>query len=653
MSCTTGRTVKPSLGRWYVALGLAVMPCLAVAQVPERVQGRTVVLGPSEIHLPQVDVIDIPMPPRDAFEPSFAPHPRPPLAQGTGERRRPRSSETAIQPMSLGPADPCAPVGYVNSAVNPAGAVLHTVGEPSVAFLGRTPETADTAFYTGNRFGARSDDGGQTWIHVDPYTRFPNLNGGFCCDQRTLYLPSRDITIWQLLYLPSALTGTIRIAVADGRDGLRSDTWHSFLFNPQQFGYPTGYWFDFPDVACTDNHLYFAINVITPTPWTNVDSIVMKFPLDEIKVPGGLVNTTYWTRSATLGPGPNFRFAQGSTHTMYLATHMDSTTVRTFRNEDSSSTIEFQDHTVAPWSSASYSSILSNGVNWAARAGVFMDAGYASDAEYGFLWTAGNQAGRPQPYIRVARFRTSDDTLIAEEEIWNSQLAYLYPATVTNAVGDVGMVLATGGPSLNPVSGILLVDECRPGFAGATIYGWAYSTHGATYAGWGDYNTMQRHPVRTLSFLGTGLSMQGGTGHTDQQPGFLHFGRTRDDPAWTSIIITSPGVSGVPIVVRPTDELGKTGVSTPGYVSFQPSLETGSPSASGPVQPVSELVRRGYRLSAPATYSSGGSTWEFQHWRHRSSPTAPWNTRPDGRLTLHIASVGSTDDSAEAIYQLQ
>lgn len=40
------------------------------------------------------------------------------------------------------------------------------------------------------------------WTHVNPDTRFPNIDGGFCCDQRTLYVPSHDITFWVLLYLP-------------------------------------------------------------------------------------------------------------------------------------------------------------------------------------------------------------------------------------------------------------------------------------------------------------------------------------------------------------------------------------------------------------------------------------------------------------------
>lgn len=642
---------RPSLQLAALAC-VAIAPSFAATQEAGRASGRQVVLGPSQVHAPQRDAIDLPAPPRDAFEPSFAPHPRPTLPRGSGDRPPPASPESTVTSMlNPGPGAGCVPAGHVISGVAPAGANLHTVGEPNVAFLGSTPADADTAFYTGNSFAARSDDGGQTWTHVNPYTRFPNLDGGFCCDQRALYVPSRDLTLWQLLYLPSAVKGSIRIAVATGRDDLRNDVWHSFVFDPQMFGYPAGYWFDYPDMACTDEHLYFAINVVTPTPWMNVDSIVMKFPLDEVAVPGGIVNTTYWTRTQTLGPGVSFRLTQGATDTMYFGTHIDSTTLRVFENHESSATVTFHDRTIASWASTGYVSALPNGTNWAARANVFIPAGYASESEFGFLWNAANQAGRPQPYVRVAKFRTSDMTLIEEEEIWSSTTAYLYPAATTNAVGDVGCVLAACGGGLDPVSLILIVDDCRPSFAGAPIYGWAFSTHSPTFAGWGDYVSVQRHPVRSLGFLAAGLAMQGGAGHANQVPRFLHTGRVRDDLSWSSVIVLSPGLSGVPIRVRPTDELGKVGLTTPGYASFSPATaSTPTPTSVTLGGPLGDELHTGYTLTAPALHASGGATWEFQHWRHRGSPTDPWTTHPTGERTLRVSAIGAADDTAEAVY---
>ena len=418
-----------------------------------------------------------------------------------------------------------------------------------------------------------------------------------------------------------------------GRAGLRSDTWHSLVFSPQVFGFPAGYWFDFPDIACSDNHLYLSINVITPQPWMNVDSVVVKLPLDEIKIPGGQVNSTFWTRTQTLGPGGNFRFAQGSTHTMYFAAHISTTTLRIFRNPDADGTITFEDRAVAQWSATdvTYDSRLANGVNWAERAVPFVKGAYANDREYGFLWHSGKHGARPLPYVRIARFSTADHSLIGEVDLWSTALAWLYPAAATNAVGDIGCVVAAGGLTQTPVSALLIVDDCRPAFGGAPLTGFAFSTHDPVYAGWGDYFSMQRHPARTLSFLASGLAQNGGSQTNDQAPRYLHFGRERDDLGWSSVIVKSSGVDGVAIAVSPTDKLGKTAVATPGYASYD--------------------FADAFALTAPATHSADGKTWEFQNWRQRLTPIGPWTDLPQGQLTLSNSRIGQKDDVALAVYR--
>ena len=373
------------------------------------------------------------------------------------------------------------------------------------------------------------------------------------------------------------------------------------------------------------------VYVITPTPWMNVDSLVLKMPLDELVTPGGLVNTTFWTRTGTLGPGGNYRFAQGSTHTMLMGANIDSTTFRTFQNPDGSDTITFQDHTIAAWNSTAAVSILPNGTNWADRATPFVKTGYARDDEYGFLWNSGEQPNRPQPYVRIVRFRTADHTLIGEEDLWSQTHAFLYPAAVTNAVGDIGCVLAAGGPALNPVAVALIVDDCRTSFSGAPIFGFSFGSHSPIYEGWGDYFSMQRHPARTLSFVSSGMAQQGGSQESAQEPRFLHYGRERDELSWTSVIIKSGGVSAVPISVVPVDQLGKSGVSTPGYASYLPAS--------------------GYTLTAPLLHMAGGKTYRFQHWRSRPTPIVAWTTHPAGQLTLSASAIGPHDDTAQAVYR--
>ena len=48
----------------------------------------------------------------------------------------------------------------------------------------------------------------------------------FCCDQDTIYDPSRDLFIWGLMYSNNGLTQTAeKIAVAHGASGVASGTW--------------------------------------------------------------------------------------------------------------------------------------------------------------------------------------------------------------------------------------------------------------------------------------------------------------------------------------------------------------------------------------------------------------------------------------------
>ena len=60
---------------------------------------------------------------------------------------------------------------------------------------------------TGNFYAALSRDQGSTWSHLSPYTFFPAIDGGFCCDQRMEHVPAYDMTVWTLQYRYSATTG--------------------------------------------------------------------------------------------------------------------------------------------------------------------------------------------------------------------------------------------------------------------------------------------------------------------------------------------------------------------------------------------------------------------------------------------------------------
>ena len=82
---------------------------------------------------------------------------------------------------------------------------------------------------TGNWFASKSNDGGNNWSLVDPFTQFPSAAGGFCCDQVVIYEPSRDIWIWILQYVRSGGSNIFRVAVCRGAT---FGSWYWWDFTP-------------------------------------------------------------------------------------------------------------------------------------------------------------------------------------------------------------------------------------------------------------------------------------------------------------------------------------------------------------------------------------------------------------------------------------
>src|SRR5574337_1983630 len=168
---------------------------------------------------------------------------------------------TLFQNVDLGAG---APSGYTS-----------VVGEPRVGNNGTA------VFQTGNWYAALSTDNGATFSFVNPFTTFPSVNGGFCCDQSVLYNQSRDLLFWLMLYRHDTNTNTLRLAIAKGQSALSSGTWYYYDLTPQMVGLPTGRWFDYPHLALSNNYLYVTANVFTISgSWTN--SVIIRLPLDTL-----------------------------------------------------------------------------------------------------------------------------------------------------------------------------------------------------------------------------------------------------------------------------------------------------------------------------------------------------------------------------------
>ncbi len=121
----------------------------------------------------------------------------PPLegAQPAPSQESPAGPEAVTEP-----ADPGTFTFFRTTAHGPYTTGTSTISETHAG------NAAQVVFMTGNWFASYSTNGGASFSFVNPYTQFPALDAGFCCDQTVIYDQAYDLMIWQLQYSYSATT---------------------------------------------------------------------------------------------------------------------------------------------------------------------------------------------------------------------------------------------------------------------------------------------------------------------------------------------------------------------------------------------------------------------------------------------------------------
>jgi hypothetical protein len=380
-----------------------------------------------------------------------------------------------------------------------------TINEPSAAASG------NNIFVTGNWFASRSTNGGTNFALVDPFTTLPSAAGGFCCDQIVLYDPGRDIWIWILQYISSGGNNVFRVAISRGSS---FGSWYWWDFSPRNLNSTwTDMWFDYPDAAISSNHLFITFNAFNAAGnWLR--AFVFKLPLDNLKNATSL-GYQWWSTTAN----GSLRLTQGATSTMYFASHNGGTTLRVYSWPDGSGTIASFDVSVSAYSAGPYSAPGPGGVEWLARADSRITGAWLTGTRAGFMWTAAAGFGRTLPYVRVAVVDTFTRSLIEQPDIWNSSLAYAYPAACPNAQGVVGVSLFIGGGTMHPSHVV--------GFRDGNTWRLAItrsSTHGPNGGAWGDYLTCKRHQPQSSEWVASGYTLQGGTDRRNVEPQYVRFG---------------------------------------------------------------------------------------------------------------------------------
>ncbi len=440
-----------------------------------------------------------------------------------------------------------------------------TTCEPSVACNGAV------VFVTGNWFAAVSGDGGTTYQSIDPDTFFPSAAGGFCCDQSVIYAPSVDLFLWVLLYSGDPLGGNIeRLAVATSAEVLQGSWTYIDVSSVEVAGLGDG--LDFPDLAVGANSLYLTTEVFDSS-GNFKESALLRFSLADL-AGSGPVAWDQWT-SADFGP----RSAQDCGTRYYAAATLSTGSLRVYWVDEGSPTLNATIVPVGTFDDSDYASRDPSGKDWMSDSDSRMLGGALAGGELWFGWNAGagGRYGIPNPYIELARIRTSDFALLEQRPLWSPAFAAAFPALSADAGGEVGITFAAGGGAIYPSHAVGLLGG-TPRFAFA-----AAGTGSPRDRRWGDFLAIRRRQPGGAGFSATGFTLRGGRGDRNARPDIVFFGRgVPSAPAYTVSGTVLDGLGGAAPAVEvtaglrsaATDGAGAYGVAglDPGAVLVTPSL---------------------------------------------------------------------------------
>jgi hypothetical protein len=475
---------------------------------------------------------------RDVGKPRpFVPTPLGQFARGTEDTA---PTEPAYESMAADlPAAPNDMTYFVNNDITAAEV---STGQRSTIMEPTTINLGTAAFYTGNWFAAKSTDSGNSFTYINPYTFFPSVNGGFCCDQVTAYAPAQDMALWGLQYIDDGNTNTLRIARAIGAAGIAANSWTYWSFTPQMVGFANGIWFDYPSFTVGATHLYVTSNAFFTSNNLFAGNVVMRIPLAQLAA-GGTINFSYF-RS---GIGTE-RLTEGAGTTMYWAGFTTTAQMRIHRWDDASGTVFWDNVNLNAFNYLSRDGIATSpdGTNWALRADSRPTAAYVAGGIIGVMWSAKQGVGRPKPYTVHARFSQATRALVTQSDIWHTDYAWMYPAASPNSAGYLAGTLQIGGAASGtfayPGTQIFITDDVTGAANGVgALYYMSSSNDGPNNNAWGDFFSVRPHKTRTRTWVGASHTLVNGGGGANTIPKYFWFGRERDNPIAAAMVSPAPG----------------------------------------------------------------------------------------------------------------
>ena len=450
--------------------------------------------------------------------------PMPDLPVGSTAVQRADSFPTAASESKIADAVEFNPQAGVNAPGDmllfrdtfiPAGSLA------SLTYLGNSPSAANNGYVvleTGNWYAAVSSNGGQSFKYIDPSTAFPPAYGGFCCNQVVIYVPSRDMFIWELEYEPDTDQGMIRIVVSRGSDIVKG------LWTVYDFPAGSGYRFNFSDLALSNDFVYLTTNRFTLAN-TFESSSIYRFPLDPL-LEGAGFGYLFINRTDSF----NFRPVQGATDPIYWAAHNTTSQVRVFVWSEDSGSAGYNDVNLSTaWNNDTRTCPGPDAKDWCGSADSRILTGWVARGVVGFMWSASQGGGFAYPYIEAVTVNASDLSYLGRPFIWFGDLAAIYPAATVNARGDLGLVLNYGGNSLYPSVGYAVYDDYTTPPPGWGIFTAGSSTQGPDTNIWGRYLAVRPFAPTGLVWGGTGFILNGcGDQIGCVDPMYFIFGRERD-----------------------------------------------------------------------------------------------------------------------------
>jgi len=515
---------------------------------------------------------------------------------------------------AVSPRSPSAPADFDRFRAQEVipGDGQSSTNEPSVANDG------SNVLYTGNWYAAQSSDSGRSFSFLDPYTLGPAPalpNGGFCCDQAVIHAPARGITAWALMYNCVAdcesdpgTNNLIRLAVARNQADLAADTFDYYDFSAQTFGFPDGYWLDYPHLGVNANNLMLTLNVFRGTSFA--ESILIRFDLAPFTTGSWSANWVFSSQDFTWTPPDN----STDTWTYWAATARGNGSLIRVYNWPPAT-----DFTHVSWNDFSVnfayerkqegSCPAPDGNNWCA----FDDSRVKTGGEAGsgtvfFMWDAKQGGSFPYPYVEYASFDVSTGPATAmrqQSQIWNSNGAWAYPGLGVDARGDLGLSAQVGGGTLGyPSSQFLISDDITGGHWAAQFLD--NSTHASNR--WGDFLTARAATTGTSignTWIAAGFTLHdNGSGSATAVPGFYWLGRERDDPFAPTWAQNGTNLNTEGITANDT-----TGIFTgPSNCTcdYAASIQWGDGASSAP-RPVGLHSQGLFQLSAPHAYAEEGT----------------------------------------------